>query len=75
MDLQERAGGAERREKCVSNCSNTVFVLLFLFVISLKILQMLYSFYVSGTKVFEDDHPLLTDHREKELLLKRSVYQ
>ncbi|KAG7239195.1 hypothetical protein INR49_029946 [Caranx melampygus] len=26
-------------------------------------------------KVFEDDHPLLTDHREKELTLKKSLYQ
>ncbi|XP_076613037.1 hydroperoxide isomerase ALOXE3-like [Chaetodon auriga] len=26
-------------------------------------------------KVFEDDHPLLINHREKELTLKRSLYQ
>ncbi|XP_041815313.1 hydroperoxide isomerase ALOXE3-like [Chelmon rostratus] len=26
-------------------------------------------------KVFEEDHPLLTDHREKELIVRRSLYQ
>lgn len=52
-----------------------LFVLFFLLVISLKILQMLCSFYVSGMKVFEEDHPLLAEHREKQLLLKRSLYQ
>ncbi|XP_071335430.1 hydroperoxide isomerase ALOXE3-like [Trachinotus anak] len=26
-------------------------------------------------KVFEDDHPLLTDHRKQELTLKKSLYQ
>ncbi|XP_070781616.1 hydroperoxide isomerase ALOXE3-like [Enoplosus armatus] len=26
-------------------------------------------------KVFEEDHPLLIDHREKELILKKSLYQ
>ncbi|XP_049915016.1 hydroperoxide isomerase ALOXE3-like [Epinephelus moara] len=28
-----------------------------------------------ATKVFEDDHPLLTDHRKNELMLKKTLYQ
>ncbi|KAM8725490.1 hydroperoxide isomerase ALOXE3-like isoform 1-T1 [Acanthopagrus schlegelii] len=28
-----------------------------------------------ATKAFEDDHPVLTDHRQKELIDKRSLYQ
>lgn len=31
--------------------------------------------HVTAMKVFEENHPLLTDHRKKELILKKSVYQ
>lgn len=77
MDLQGRAGGAEGRERSASKHTNNQKITgqHSGFNAKLCICTKVMFFYVSAMKTFEDDHPVLTDHRQKELIDKRSLYQ
>lgn len=69
MDLQRRGGGAEGRQRSVliRLKSSEIFR-------EVKFDQEKCSFLVLAFKVFEDDHPVLLEHRQKELAGKKQLY-
>ena len=77
VDLQGKAGGAERRERSGSKHTDNENITGQHSGFNTKpcVYTKVMFFFVSATKAFEDDHPVLTDHRQKELIDKRSLYQ
>ena len=51
-----------------------MFVLLTVCQMCLKVVLMLCSLHASALKCFEEDHPLLIEHRKKEMILKKNFY-
>ncbi len=77
MDLQEWTGWAERRERSVSNTPTISLGFLCHFVgyVTKNVMIMSYCFCVSAVKVYEEDHPLLIEHRKNELKFKQDLYE